>query len=479
MNRYYEYIRWANQADHHPSPDYSFDIPDTIDKDTSFEIRYANRNTWAIPFVNPNSNTGFWGGVNSSGILTTNYFSEATQSSVPATATIKYDRNKYYVDGNLVYTSAEISTTATGIRINSSRYGDNANSLDIYYIKVWQNDVLTRDLIPCLNDSNEKGFYDRVSETFFKDLKGTATLYNQLNNVTASGTGGTVTGTGAYTSGTSVTLTAVPSSGYKFNRWKLNGYTRLEYIQSTGTQYINCGFTTSANMYVEADCEPSANGHADQSLFSFHNNSNSGQRCEVYRSSDSKMYYFIPNSQKSVATATPTNTRIKVKYQQTATSQTLTVGDESVTGNLSIGTNPYVEIFTYVGTYRYYGEFKLYSIKFKKDDVLVRDYIPVKRNSDNAIGLLDLVEMKFYGNSGSGTFTAGSELSDEIIFTTNPLTFTVYNDLDFIANFDRTSNCQIKVNGTWKYGMMYFKVNGTWKMGSLKLKQSGNWKNTA
>ena len=51
---------------------------------------------------------------------------------------------------------------------------------------------------------------------------------------------------------------------------------------------------------------------------------------------------------------------------------------------------------------------KLYSFKIYDDSgSLVRDMIPVKRKSDNVLGLYDKVENKFYANAGTGTFTAG------------------------------------------------------------------------
>ena len=45
--------------------------------------------------------------------------------------------------------------------------------------------------------------------------------------------------------------------------------------------------------------------------------------------------------------------------------------------------------------------------KVYKSNVLVQHLIPVIRHSDSAFGLLDLVEMKFYGNNGTGTFIGG------------------------------------------------------------------------
>ena len=67
----------------------------------------------------------------------------------------------------------------------------------------------------------------------------------------------------------------------------------------------------------------------------------------------------------------------------------------------------------YVGTYTYNpAKLVLYSFKMYDGDTsgtLLRDFIPVK-NSANEIGLLDLVEGKFYRNQGTSSFIAGSEV---------------------------------------------------------------------
>lgn len=54
------------------------------------------------------------------------------------------------------------------------------------------------------------------------------------------------------------------------------------------------------------------------------------------------------------------------------------------------------------------GSFKLYSTKVYNGNTLVGNYIPVQRVSDSHYGLYDLVTNTFYGNNGTGTFTAGS-----------------------------------------------------------------------
>lgn len=46
-----------------------------------------------------------------------------------------------------------------------------------------------------------------------------------------------------------------------------------------------------------------------------------------------------------------------------------------------------------------------YWIKLWQDATLVRDMVPVLRNSDNELGFYDFVEQKFYTNEGAVAFT--------------------------------------------------------------------------
>lgn len=53
---------------------------------------------------------------------------------------------------------------------------------------------------------------------------------------------------------------------------------------------------------------------------------------------------------------------------------------------------------------------KVYSCKIWNDTTLVRDFVPAKRNSDDVLGMYDLVNDVFYTNSGTGSFIGGEEL---------------------------------------------------------------------
>ncbi len=49
--------------------------------------------------------------------------------------------------------------------------------------------------------------------------------------------------------------------------------------------------------------------------------------------------------------------------------------------------------------------------KIYEDDVLVLDFIPCYRKSDNEIGMYDLVTQTFYTNAGTGTFMKGNDVN--------------------------------------------------------------------
>jgi hypothetical protein len=57
---------------------------------------------------------------------------------------------------------------------------------------------------------------------------------------------------------------------------------------------------------------------------------------------------------------------------------------------------------------RYYpNALRLYYFKMYNNNVLVRDFVPVIRITDNVVGLYDLVNGTFYMNQGTGAFIPG------------------------------------------------------------------------
>ena len=63
-----------------------------------------------------------------------------------------------------------------------------------------------------------------------------------------------------------------------------------------------------------------------------------------------------------------------------------------------------------VGFFEGSGKTKVKWLKMTKNGVLVRDFIPCYRKSDNEVGLYDIIGQQFYTNQGSGNFLKGANV---------------------------------------------------------------------
>lgn len=182
-----------------------------------------------------------------------------------------------------------------------------------------------------------------------------------------------------------------------------SGYTQLEYIQSSGTQYIDTGFKPNQNSRVVFDFFPVSIGQTH--LFGS-------------RSSNSSSDYFLVlctggyyrddyASSKTVTTIAPTDRMVIDKNKNV-----VNFGSQTYTHSAATFTGAYpIVLFASNtgGNVSYMTNIRLYSCKIYDNGVLSRDFIPCK-NASGVIGLWDDVNNVFYQNAGTGTFTAGPEV---------------------------------------------------------------------
>lgn len=169
------------------------------------------------------------------------------------------------------------------------------------------------------------------------------------------------------------------------------GSTRLAYIQSGGTQYIDTGYTVnktdSYTLTLVAEfsnaCYAGANGYM-----------------------------------QFTGDIAPSKSEIKVVYDGATYTETIYVNSEVVSTNNWASynaTNVKIGLFRlgapnnawWTGGDAQVG--KIYEGTLVKGNVLVREYLPILL-SDGSIGLYDIVSQSFAGNAGTGTFT-GSEVA--------------------------------------------------------------------
>lgn len=188
---------------------------------------------------------------------------------------------------------------------------------------------------------------------------------------------------------------------------RLGEHRVLEYIQSTGTQYIDTGYKPSYNSRVVVDVSdvPATTsfifGTRDGS------SSTSPNQLVLYRSSATTIRYDYFGTSKSASLSDASGRAVVI-----ADANTLTWGDVTITNTaVSSGTCPNTLLLFALnnnGTISKRDPFKLHSCQIYENDTLIRDFVPVK-NEDGAVGLYDRVECKFYTNAGTDSFIAGPE----------------------------------------------------------------------
>ena len=177
-----------------------------------------------------------------------------------------------------------------------------------------------------------------------------------------------------------------------------SGYLELEYITTSGSQYINTGFTSNANMSAEFKFEQLNQWKGESLLFGSAWSGND-VLMHLNNGTSATLYWGSGYASGTLALNTPTVVIVsKNKYVINGTTYT-TSGTPS---------NWRVMMFGGISSY-YTAQVRLYYLKIWNSGTLVRDMIPCIRISDWKIGMYDKVNSVMYINARSTTdnFIAG------------------------------------------------------------------------
>lgn len=191
----------------------------------------------------------------------------------------------------------------------------------------------------------------------------------------------------------------------------LRDYILLNYIQSSGTQYINTTVKDTACYMTEISFLPISSAEAWQVyLSSQQDNFTLGAR-----NTELKGSYFCHRGNEifqvsgNVSTTTANTFSVKNNICKMNNTQYSNVNTSQSVG--TSGTNIYICANSALGRK---SAVRIYYVKlYDASGTLLRDFIPATRKSDNKIGLLDLKNKSFYLNAGTGTFIAGPEVNQE------------------------------------------------------------------
>lgn len=181
-----------------------------------------------------------------------------------------------------------------------------------------------------------------------------------------------------------------------------SGYKRLEYIQSSGTQYINTGFKPNNNTRVVMDLLYTGS-ESISNEFGAWNSSNNASFISL-TTGKNNLYPFYGNTSKQVsADRTARHTVDMDKNVVKMNGTTMITFDQM---SFQCIYPMFLCCFNNVGATENMTSMRIYSCQIYDNGTLVRDFIPCQTTSGD-IGLLDDVNSVFYGNAGTGTFTAG------------------------------------------------------------------------
>lgn len=188
------------------------------------------------------------------------------------------------------------------------------------------------------------------------------------------------------------------------------GYILLEYIESSGTQYINTGYKMTSN-YEELNMK-------FRFLDKYSSKTLIGTQDSQY--SDSTLYsiniyqseLFVANSHSVWSWNATVGADYEIDISANGANGSVLVNGTTfsfdIKGNIDKKDNILIFCGEVAGTPNLSQAVsaRLYFCKIYDNGTLVRDFIPCK-NISGILGLYDIVNNIFYTNAGTGTFTAG------------------------------------------------------------------------
>lgn len=184
-----------------------------------------------------------------------------------------------------------------------------------------------------------------------------------------------------------------------------SGYTQLEYIESTGTQYIDTGFKPNNNTHVFLTANSTSTPTGNTALFGARTAASSKNYAMLFIPPVFRSDYNNSYTQTWQITATTKRTYDKNKETTTLDGTSKSYTNAVFQADYAL----YLFAINSAGTAQWYASMQMYACQIYDNGTLVRDFVPCK-NVSGAVGLYDMVNAQFYANAGSGTFTAGPEI---------------------------------------------------------------------
>lgn len=193
------------------------------------------------------------------------------------------------------------------------------------------------------------------------------------------------------------------------------GYTEVEYIENTGTSYINTNvvlYSSSSNSFIlKGKIAPQfTQGAGDNQTFINSESVYSPYYGFSWRFNSYGGFKFDVNPSGSVTLSADT-------LSDGASAFTITASQVGATDNVPLGLFCSYKNSSYTSTYRS-SKGKLYSLEITLNNEIIRDLVPAKRDSDDKYGMYDLVTNTFYLSPNNVDFSGGEPITPTDCVTT-------------------------------------------------------------
>ena len=234
-------------------------------------------------------------------------------------------------------------------------------------------------------------------------------------------------------------------------------YRQVEYIEGTGTQWIDTEYIPKNNTIINVDFMSTKQvGETYTTLFGSQKSTSTAGRGYILFGTTNNLQVNIPRNETKYAglnndgafTENGINTT-ETFWTQSRAIYTLDIPnvqirvDNNTWDLASYFSEDFVspENKVYVFTRNTGGtadsncsKGRLYGVTIYEDDELVKEYIPCYCIADNMQGMYDLIDNRFYPNKGSGNFTLGPEISSTNETTHSTKIPSAYQEVMFLES---------------------------------------------
>lgn len=183
----------------------------------------------------------------------------------------------------------------------------------------------------------------------------------------------------------------------------------VEYLQSTGTQYINTGITIGTNTVVELKGQFTTQDSTYQTLVGSATSTDFGVMIGL-QSGTGKLYIQVGKNNYALTDGSQTGLHTFIASVANSTQSLSVDGTSSSAAIVTPVSNMNMYLFARnKSTVSNFAKAKIYYCKIWNGGTLVRDFIPVRVGQVGK--MYDKVSGTFFSNIGSGSFTLGNDKS--------------------------------------------------------------------